>query len=121
MSVKRENKKANGITRREFMKKSGMAGAAVGAMSVVPSLARRVFAAKRDHILIGHPNPSTGPLAGFGEASPWADELAIAAINKKGGNDGRTRRLRVQQPARRTDWSFGQENHIFSRIPFLFL
>jgi len=35
--------------------------------------------------LIGHPNPSTGPIASFGEASPWADELAIGEINKQGG------------------------------------
>ena len=71
-----------GITRREFMKTTGAAGAA---LALAPSLAGNVFAAERDHILIGHPNPSTGPLAGFGEASPWADNRAIAAINKDGG------------------------------------
>ena len=79
MSDKKKNRRTRRITRREFIKKAGMAGAAVGVASTVPSFARRVFAAKRDHILIGHPNPSTGPLAGFGEASPWADEQAIAA------------------------------------------
>ena len=31
------------------------------------------------------PNPSTGPLADFGEASPWTNERAIAAINSRGG------------------------------------
>lgn len=76
--------RASGFTRREFIKKTGMAGAALGATAVVPSFIRKAHAA-RDHILIGHPNPSTGPLAGFGEASPWADEKAIAAINKAGG------------------------------------
>ena len=35
--------------------------------------------------MIGHPNPSTGPIASFGEATPWADELAIGEINKQGG------------------------------------
>jgi branched-chain amino acid transport system substrate-binding protein len=35
--------------------------------------------------LIGRPNPTTGPLADFGEATPWADERAIAAINSRGG------------------------------------
>jgi hypothetical protein len=85
MSAKQKNRGTKRITRREFIKKAGMAGAAVGMTSALPHLTRRAFAAKRDHILIGHPNPSTGPLAGFGEASPWADERAIAAINAKGG------------------------------------
>jgi len=71
-----------GITRREFMKTTGAAGTA---LALAPALAGNVFAAGRDHILIGHPNPSTGPLAGFGEASPWADNRAIEAINKDGG------------------------------------
>ena len=72
-------------TRREFIKSAGKTAAAVSAISVMPSLASRALAAKRDYILIGHPNPSTGPLAGFGEASPWADEKAVEAINQKGG------------------------------------
>ena len=41
--------------------------------------------AERDYILIGRPNPSTGPLASFGEATPWTDDLALEAINKDGG------------------------------------
>jgi branched-chain amino acid transport system substrate-binding protein len=72
------------ISRRKFIKTTAMAGAAVGATSLLPPFVRNAAAA-RDHILIGHPNPSTGPLADFGEASPWADERAIAAINKDGG------------------------------------
>jgi len=39
----------------------------------------------RDYILIGHPNPSTGPLTGFGEASPWADDRIVNWINARGG------------------------------------
>lgn len=39
----------------------------------------------KDYILIGHPNPTTGPLTGFGEASPWADDRIINFINSKGG------------------------------------
>ena len=78
-------KKKAGITRRDFMKKAGVAGAALTASAIVPSLARRAFAAKRDYVLIGHPNPSTGPLADFGEASPWADNKAIEAMNRLGG------------------------------------
>lgn len=42
-------------------------------------------AAERGYILIGIPNPSTGPLAGFGQGSPWAEERALEAINKDGG------------------------------------
>jgi branched-chain amino acid transport system substrate-binding protein len=85
MKEKKKRQASRGLTRRDFIKKTGVATAALGAAAVVPSFATKAFAAKRDHILIGHPNPSTGPLGGFGEASPWADELAIAAINKKGG------------------------------------
>ncbi len=39
----------------------------------------------RNYILIGHPNPSTGPLTGFGEATPWADDRMANFINSKGG------------------------------------
>jgi branched-chain amino acid transport system substrate-binding protein len=77
-----KGKAKKGMTRREFMKKAGVAGAG---LALAPSLAGKTFAAQRDYILIGHPNPSTGPLAGFGEASPWADHRAIDAINKAGG------------------------------------
>jgi len=80
-----EKREKKGITRREFVKKTGVAGAALSAAVMAPSLVKKAFSAQRDHILIGHPNPSTGPLAGFGEASPWADEKAIAAMNKDGG------------------------------------
>jgi len=80
-----KTQKNKGITRRDFIKKTGVAGAALGAAAVVPSFARNAFAAKRDYILIGHPNPSTGPLADFGAASPWADNSAIEAINRQGG------------------------------------
>ena len=85
MSSQKKKGQAEGVTRREFIKKTGVAGAALGAAAMVPSFATKALAAKRDYILIGHPNPSTGPLAGFGEASPWADELAIKAINEQGG------------------------------------
>lgn len=42
-------------------------------------------AADRDYILIGIPNPTTGPIAPFGEGTPWAEELAIKTINDEGG------------------------------------
>ena len=85
MSHKKNKGREKGFTRREFLKKTGMAGAALGVASMAPSIVTHSYAQAKDHILIGHPNPSTGPLAGFGEASPWADEKAIAAINKAGG------------------------------------
>ncbi|MCL2111965.1 MAG: ABC transporter substrate-binding protein [Clostridiales bacterium] len=36
-------------------------------------------------IKIGIPNPYTGPLAGFGEGTPWAENLVIDAVNAEGG------------------------------------
>lgn len=42
-------------------------------------------AARRGYILIGRPNPSTGPLASFGMSSPWLDERILDFINKDGG------------------------------------
>lgn len=73
------------ITRRDFIEKVGKGTAALGVASMMPRLVKPAKAAKRDYILIGRPNPKTGPLAGFGEASPWADDRVIEAINKKGG------------------------------------
>src|SRR4030042_2843123 len=70
------------MTRRDFMKKATYAGAALS----VGSPARPFRASeKRDYILIGRPNPSSGPLSAFGEPSPWVDERALAEINKDGG------------------------------------
>ena len=73
------------ITRREFIKKTSIAGAVAGASVVAPSLMRSAIAANKDAILIGRVNPSTGKLAEFGHASPWVDQKAVDAINKKGG------------------------------------
>ena len=36
-------------------------------------------------IKIGIPNPDTGPLAGFGVGTPWAEMLVVDAINAEGG------------------------------------
>ena len=41
--------------------------------------------AQRDYILIGLPNPLTGPLAGFGESMQWIGDRVLAAVNKDGG------------------------------------
>jgi hypothetical protein len=62
------------ITRREFIKKVGQTAAAVGVSSLVPGFTRRAKAAERDYVLIGYTDPSTGPLAGLGEATPWVNK-----------------------------------------------
>lgn len=72
------------ITRRRFIKTTAMGGAALAGSSL-PGMVRHALAAKKDHILIGRCNPSTGPLAAFGEPSPWVDDRAVEAINKDGG------------------------------------
>jgi branched-chain amino acid transport system substrate-binding protein len=73
------------VTRRDFLKNTCATGAALGVAALAPGLARKAFAAKRDHILIGLPNPATGPLADFGIGSPWTNERVISAVNKAGG------------------------------------
>jgi branched-chain amino acid transport system substrate-binding protein len=70
------------MTRRDFMKKATYAGAALSVGSIVKPVRA---AEKRDYILIGRPNPTSGPISAFGEASPWVDERALAEINKDGG------------------------------------
>jgi branched-chain amino acid transport system substrate-binding protein len=80
------NKKVKkNITRRDFMKKVGKTAAAVGVASVVPSFARPVKAAARDYVLIGYTDPSTGPLAGLGAATPWVNERVTKVVEKLGG------------------------------------
>lgn len=39
----------------------------------------------KQYILIGRVNPTTGPLAGFGDGTPMVEEKAIEQINKDGG------------------------------------
>jgi branched-chain amino acid transport system substrate-binding protein len=70
------------VTRRHFIKTLGAAGIAAGSVGMLPRVSR---AAKRDHILIGHPTPATGPIAAFGETSTWVDNRAMAEINRDGG------------------------------------
>ena len=79
---KRNNK---GITRRDFIKQMGYTATAVGISSSVPKLLKPARAAKKDHILVGRPIPTSGPMAAFHESTPWADDQAIAAMNKDGG------------------------------------
>ncbi len=67
------------------MKKVGKTAAAVGVASVVPSFAKPAKAADRDYVLIGYTDPSTGPLAGLGAATPWVNERVTKAVEKLGG------------------------------------
>ena len=86
MTKKKKKKRQDGVTRREFMKKSAVAmGAAMTSGLVLPKMVKPARAARRDYVLIGRPNPSTGPIAAFGEATPWVDERLLPVINKDGG------------------------------------
>ena len=86
MGKKKKEQRHDGITRRDFMKKGAVAmGAAMTTSMALPTLVKPARAAKRDYILLGRPNPSTGPIADFGAASPWADDRVLAEINKDGG------------------------------------
>jgi branched-chain amino acid transport system substrate-binding protein len=85
MCERKKVEQSRGITRREFIKKTGTAGLAIGAATMAPRLVKKSFAAKRDYILIGHPDPSTGALAGLGEPTPWVRKKAVDAMNKDGG------------------------------------
>lgn len=70
-----------------FVLASALLLAGCGQKSGTPAApgASKAPSAQRDYILIGRPNPTTGPLAGFGEGTPWAEERALEAINKDGG------------------------------------
>jgi len=83
--MEKEKKKNKDITRRDFIKKVGKTTTAIGAASILPRIVRPALAAKKDYILIGRPNPSTGPIAGFGETAKWVGKRAVDEINKKGG------------------------------------
>lgn len=74
----------NFTIRCKLVKTLIVAGVAVVAFGLPPSMVKETHAA-RDYILIGRPNPTTGPLASFGEATPWVEEKALEAINKDGG------------------------------------
>jgi len=52
---------------------------------VGPKMTKPARAARRDYILIGRPNPATGPIAAFGEGTPWVDDRVIGEINRDGG------------------------------------
>ena len=56
-----------------------------GVASIAPRLVRPAKAAAKDFILIGRPETKTGPVAGFGEPSPWADDRVLDLFNKKEG------------------------------------
>jgi len=78
-------KKLGGLTRRDFVKKVGCAAGALGMSAALPGFVRPARAAAKDHILIGRPLPTTGPVAAFTQSTPWLDNKALADINKDGG------------------------------------
>ncbi len=84
-----ELKKKNGqkdVTRRDFVKKSAVAvGTVMASGMAMPKFVKKAQAAQRDYILIGRPNPGTGPLASFGEGTPWIDDRVLEEINREGG------------------------------------
>lgn len=80
--------KKKSIGEGKFVKKAGAAIAVALIIALcggIPSLTGVAYGAGPEYIFVGHPNPSTGPIASFGEASPWVDEEAVKAINKDGG------------------------------------
>jgi len=85
MDEKKVKKSMSSMNRREFVRKSAITAGGVIAASNFPNFIGSAEAAKRDYILIGRPNPATGPIAGFGEGTPWADDIAVNEINKDGG------------------------------------
>ena len=66
--------KRKDLSRRDFMKKVGKGTAAIAAAGMIPQVVKSALAAKRDYILIGHPSSLTGPLAGLGEPTQWANQ-----------------------------------------------
>jgi len=80
-----ENKSNKKITRRDFIKKIGKGTAVATSGILFSGLGTRAIASKRDYILIGRPNPGTGPIAAFGEGTPWIDKKVLNEINKTGG------------------------------------
>jgi branched-chain amino acid transport system substrate-binding protein len=85
MKRKKGSDGKKGINRRQFIKTTGLGLAAAGLSTVAPKLVKHARAAEKDHLLVGYVNPTTGPLAAFGEPTPWVDELCLDEINKKGG------------------------------------
>lgn len=63
----------------------GRAMVIVGFLVLILSFAMPLSAAARDYVLIGRPNSSTGPISGFGEPTPWADNRVLEYINNKEG------------------------------------
>ena len=77
--------KKKDMTRRDFIKKVGLAAGAVGLSATMPGVIKPSAAASRGYILMGRPLPLTGPVAAFTESTPWLDNKALEVINKDGG------------------------------------
>jgi len=78
------------ISRRQFIKKAGLATAGTGAVFYGPWKYNRVYASKTDKpILIGMTSDASGQFANSGASDRRGMMMAIAEFNKKGGVLGR--------------------------------
>ena len=75
---------AGGLSRGDFLKRTGAAvgGVALGGVATTPAWARSVAHDAAATINIGIVSPLTGPEAGFGEPDPYVVGLARAAFAK---------------------------------------
>jgi branched-chain amino acid transport system substrate-binding protein len=97
-----ETKDAGGLSRGDFLKRSGVAvGGAVlgGAAAAEPSWARAIHHGARDAsvgtITIGYVSPLTGADAGFGEPDPYVIGLAKKAFAKGFKVAGKTYKVNI--------------------------
>ena len=77
-----------GISRRDFVKKTGVGVGALAAAGTVPALWRTAQAA--DVLKVGFVSPLTGPLAGFGEGDPFIVDLVKKSLAKGLSSGGKT-------------------------------
>ncbi len=61
---------ADGVTRREFVKKAGIGAGGLALAGTLPAALSRTASAA-DSIKVGFVSPQTGPLASFGESDPF--------------------------------------------------
>lgn len=97
-----ETKDAGGLSRGDFLKRSGAAVGGVvlgGAAAAEPSWARAIHHGARDAavetITIGYVSPLTGADAGFGEPDPYVISLAKKAFAKGFKVAGKTYKVNI--------------------------
>ncbi len=85
---KRSKTVRGGVSRRGFLKTTGVIGAAAALESARPWFGPAILHAE-EPIKIGHISPQTGFLAAIGKYSDAGAQLAVDEINEKGGLLGR--------------------------------